>query len=249
MTGDAGDRIRTALVTGGTGGMGRVIAAKLAADGFDVAVAYAGSVDLADATVKEIAGHGRHGAAFAADVADKDAVSAVFDAVEDRFGHLDVVVHTAGINRPAALADLDLADFDEIHRVNVRGTFVVNQQAARRIRDGGSIVNVSTSMVRVAPPGLSAYAASKSAVDTLTRILAKELRGRDITVNAVAPGPTATAAFLSSTPADEQEQLAALPPLGRLGSPDDIAGVVSFLVGPTGRWVNGQVIYANGGLV
>ena len=249
MTGDAGDRIRTALVTGGTGGMGRVIAAKLAADGFDVAVAYAGSVDLADATVKEIAGHGRHGAAFAADVADKDAVSAVFDAIEDRFGHLDVVVHTAGINRPAALADLDLADFDEIHRVNVRGTFVVNQQAARRIRDGGSIVNVSTSMVRVAPPGLSAYAASKSAVDTLTRILAKELRGRDITVNAVAPGPTATAAFLSSTPADEQKQLAALPPLGRLGRPDDIAGVVSFLVGPTGRWVNGQVIYANGGLV
>ena len=238
---DAGDRIRTALVTGGTGGMGRVIAAKLAADGFDVAVAYAGSVDLADATVKEIAGHGRRGAAFAADIADEEAAAALFDAVEDRFGHLDVVVHTAGINRPAALADLDLADFDEIHRVNVRGTFVVNQQAARRVRDGGSIVNISSSMVRVAPPGLSAYAASKAAVDVLTRILAKELRGRDITVNAVAPGPTATAAFLHSTPAEEQEQLAALPPLGRLGRPDDIAGVVSFLVGrpgdgSTARW-------------
>jgi 3-oxoacyl-[acyl-carrier protein] reductase len=160
-----------------------------------------------------------------------------------------VIVHTAGINRPATLADLDLADFDAIHRVNVRGTFVVNQQAARRVRDGGSIVNVSSSMVRVAPPALSAYAASKSAVDVLTRILAKELRGRDITVNAVAPGPTATAAFLDSTPAEEQEQLAALPPLGRLGRPDDIAGVVSFLVGPTGRWVNGQVVYANGGLI
>lgn len=114
----------------------------------------------------------------------------MFDAVEDRFGHLDVVVHTAGINRPAALADLDLADFDEIHRVNVRGTFVVNQQAARRVREGGSIVNVSSSMVRVAPPALSAYAASKAAVDALTRILAKELRGRDITVNAVAPDVT-----------------------------------------------------------
>ena len=131
----------------------------------------------------------------------------------------------------------------------MRGTFVVNQQAARRVRDGGSIVNVSSSMVRFAPPALSAYAASKAAVDALTRILAKELRGRDITVNAVAPGPTATAAFLSSTPAEEQEQLAALPPLGRLGTPDDVAGVVSFLVGPTGRWVNGQVIYANGGFV
>jgi 3-oxoacyl-[acyl-carrier protein] reductase len=246
--GDAGDRIRAALVTGGTGGIGRVIAAKLAADGFDVAVAYAGSVDLAEATVKEIEGHGRRGAAFAGDIADEEATSAVFDAIEDRFGHLDVVVHTAGINRPAALADLDLADFDEIHRVNVRGTFVVDQQAARRVRDGGAIVNVSSHVVRLAPPALSAYTASKAAVDALTRILAKELRGRDITVNAVAPGPTATPAFLASTPAEEQEQLAALPPLGRLGRPDDIAGVVSFLAGPTGRWVNGQVIYANGGL-
>ena len=242
------DRTRAALVTGGTGGMGRVIAAKLAADGFDVAVAYAGSIDLADATVGEIKGNGRRGAAFAADIADSGAVSSLFDAAEDHFGQLDVVVHTAGINRPAALADLDLADFDEIHRVNVRGTFVVNRQAARRVRDGGSIVNVSTSMVRVAPPALSAYASSKAAVDVLTRILAKELRGRDITVNAVAPGPTATEAFLHSTTAQEQEQLAALPPLGRLGRPDDIAGVVSFLVGPTGRWVNGQVVYANGGL-
>jgi 3-oxoacyl-[acyl-carrier protein] reductase len=238
---------RTALVTGGTGGMGRVIAAKLAADGFDVAVAYTGDIDLADATVGEIKDQGRRGAAFAADIADEEAVSDLFGAVDDRFGHLDVVVHTAGINRPAELTELDLTDFDAIHRVNVRGTFVVDQQAARRVRDGGSIVNVSSSMVRVAPPALSAYLASKSAVDTLTRILAKELRGRDVTVNAVAPGPTATAAFLDSTPAEEQEQLAALPPLGRLGRPDDIAGVVSFLVGPTGRWVNGQVVYANGG--
>jgi len=242
-------RTRTALVTGGTGGMGRAIAARLAADRFDIAVAYVGDTDLADATVGEIKGQGRRGAAFAADIADEEAVSALFDAIEDRFGNVDVVVHTAGINRPAALTDLDLADFDAIHRVNVRGTFVVDQQAARRVRDGGSIVNVSSSAVRAAPPDLSAYAASKSAVDALTRILAKELRGRDITVNAVAPGPTATPAFLESTPADEQEQLAALPPLGRLGSSDDIAGVVSFLVGPTGRWVNGQVVYANGGWV
>jgi 3-oxoacyl-[acyl-carrier protein] reductase len=214
-----------------------------------VAVAYTGDVDLADATVGEIKDLGRRGAAFAADVADEEAVAGLFDAVDDRFGRLDVVVHTAGINHPVALAGLDLADFDAIVRVNVRGTFVVDQQAARRVRDGGSIVNVSSSMVRFAPPGLSAYAASKAAVDALTRILAKELRGRDVTVNAVAPGPTATAAFLSSTPAEEQEQLAALPPLGRLGRPGDIAGVVSFLAGPAARWVNGQVVYANGGFV
>jgi len=228
--------------------MGRVIAAKLAADGFDVAVAYVGDTALADATIGEIKEQGQRGVAFAADIADEQAVTDLFNAIDDYFGHLDVVVHTAGINRPATLTDLDLADLDAIHRVNVRGTFVVNQQAARRVRDGGSIVNVSSSMVRVAPPALSAYTASKAAVDALTRILAKELRGRDITVNAVAPGPTATAAFLDSTPAEEQEQLAALPPLGRLGRPDDIAGVVSFLVGPSGRWVNGQVVYANGGL-
>jgi 3-oxoacyl-[acyl-carrier protein] reductase len=229
--------------------MGRVITSKLAADGFDVAVAYAGNKDAADATVKEIEAHGRRGEAFEADIADEDAVSALFDAVEDQFEHVDVVVHTAGINRPAALADLDLADFDAIQRVNVRGTFVVNQQAVRRVREGGSIVNVSSTVVRQAPPALSAYTASKAAVDVLTRILAKELRGRDITVNAVAPGPTATAAFLESTPAEEQRRLAALPPLGRLGSPDDVADVVSFLVGPTGRWINGQVVYANGGVI
>lgn len=245
----AGDRNRTALVTGGTGGMGRAIAGKLAADGFDVAVAHTGDEASAEATLREISGHARRGAAFEADVADVKAVADLFDAVEGSFGPVDVVVHTAGINHPVALVDLDLAEFDAIHRVNVRGTFVVDQQAARRVRSGGSIINVSSSMVRAAPPELSAYAASKAAVDALTRILAKELRGRDITVNAVAPGPTATPAFLASTPAAEQKELAALPPLERLGSPDDIAAVVSFLAGPGGRWVNGQVVYANGGFV
>jgi 3-oxoacyl-[acyl-carrier protein] reductase len=242
-------RSRIALVTGGTGAMGRAIASQLAADGFDVAVAYAGDRTPAEATVSEIQGHGRVGAAHEADVADEKAASDLFDAVEADLGQVDVVVHTAGINRPGPLADLDLADFDAIQGVNVRGTFVVDQQAARRVRDGGSIVNMSSSMVRAAPPGLSAYAASKAAVDALTRILAKELRGRDITVNAVAPGPTATPAFLASTPAEEQKELAALPPLERLGTSDDIAAVVSFLAGPTGRWVNGQVVYANGGFV
>ena len=246
---DAADRIRTALVTGGTGGMGRVIAARLAADGFDVAVAYVGEMDLADATVSEIEAHGRSGAAFAADIADEEATSAVFDAIEDRFGHLDVVVHTAGINHPVC------PDQTLTWRTSTRSTgstCEARSSSTSRPR-GGCMTAARSSTSRRAWSGsrrrsLSAYAASKAAVDVLTRILAKELRGRDITVNAVAPGPTATATFLHSTPAEEQEQLAALPPLGRLGRPDDIADVVSFLVGPTGRWVNGQVVYANGGL-
>jgi 3-oxoacyl-[acyl-carrier protein] reductase len=240
---------RTALVTGGTEGMGRVISGKLAADGFDVAVAWAGDKGPAGATVGEIEAQRSRDTAFEADIAHEKAVSGLFGAIRDSFGHVDVVVNTAGINRPAALVDLDLSEFDAIQRGNVRATFVVDQQAARRVRDGGSMVNVSSSTVRAAPPELSAYAASKSAVDTLARILAKELRGRDITVNAVAPGPTATPAFLHSTPAEEQKELAALPPLERLGGSDDIVGVVSFLVGPTGRSVNGQVAYANGGFV
>ena len=158
---DAGDRVRTALVTGGTGGMGRVIAAQLAADGFDVAVAYAGSVEEADATVKEIAGHGRRGAAFAADIADGRRHPLVFDAVEDRFGHLDVVVHTAGINRPAVLADLDLADFDEI----TGSTCAARSSSTSRPR-GGCVTGARSSTCRRAWSGwrhqrLGAYAASK----------------------------------------------------------------------------------------
>lgn len=228
--------------------MGRAIALRLAAAGFDIAVAHRGDAELAEATVADVAATGRQAAAFAADVADEDAVTALFEAIEQRFGALDVVVHTAGINRAAPLMELDLADFDAIFRANVRGTFVVNKHAARRVRSGGAIINVASTVVRLSPPGLSAYTASKASVQALTTILAKELRDRDITVNAVAPGPTATQAFLDSTPDEERQQLAGMSPLGRLGEPRDIAGVVAFLAGEEGRWINGQTVHANGGL-
>lgn len=246
---DARGTNRTALVTGATGGMGHAIAVRLARDGFGVGIAYSGHKSAAVAVVDEITGEGGRAASFRADISDEHEARTLFEAVDEVLGGLDVVVHTAGINRAAPLADLDLADFDAIHRVNVRGTFVVNQQAARRLRAGGSIINISSTVVRLSPPGLSAYTASKATVDVLTRILAKELRGRDITVNAVSPGPTTTGSFLATTPDEEQHQLAGLSPLGRLGHPDDIAGVVAFLASPAGRWINGQVIHANGGAI
>jgi 3-oxoacyl-[acyl-carrier protein] reductase len=151
------------------------------------------------------------------------------------------------MNNPTPLTEMSFDEFDRIVRTNLRGAFVVSQQAARRVRRGGAIINFSTSVTRLQQPGYSAYAASKGAVNSMTLILARELRGRDVTVNAVAPGPTATALFLDGKPQEVIDRLAAAPPLERLGEPADIAEVVAFLAGPA-RWVNGQVLYANGGI-
>ncbi|MER6221241.1 SDR family oxidoreductase [Streptomyces sp900105755] len=238
---------RVALVTGGSGGIGRAAAERLARDGFAVAVQYAGNKARAEETVAAITAAGGRALAVGGDIADESATSAAFDAVESAFGGIDVVVNTAGIMILAPIATFDLADLDRMHRTNIRGTFVVSQQAARRVRPGGAIVNVSTSVVRTQLPGYGAYVASKAAVEGLTLILARELRGRDITVNAVAPGPTATPLFLEGKDDATIANFAKATPLERLGEPGDIAEVVSFLAGPA-RWVNGQVLYANGGL-
>ncbi len=239
---------RVAIVTGGSGGIGRVAAERLAADGMAVVVSYAGNPAQAEEAVRAIEKTGGSAVAVKADVADEAEVAALFDEAERRFGGVDVVVHTAGIMLLAPLAELDLADFDRMHRINVRGTFVVGRQAARRVRAGGAIINFSSSVTKIALTNYTAYAATKGAVDAMTLVLAKELRGRDVTVNAVAPGPTATALFLEGKPDAVVERLASMSPLERLGTPDDVAEVVSFLAGPA-RWVNGQVVYANGGVV
>ena len=238
---------RVALVTGGSGGIGRITAERLAADGFAVAVHFAGNQARAAEVVAAITGRGGSAIAVGGDVADEVAMASAFDAVEKAFGGIDVVVHTAGQMILSPLASFDLDDFDRMSRTNIRGTFVVDQLAARRVRDGGAIINFSTSVVKLAIPGYTAYAATKGAVDAITLILARELRGRDITVNAVAPGPTATPLFLDGKDEATIAQMAKMAPLERLGEPTDIAEAVAFLAGPA-RWVNGQVIYVNGGV-
>jgi 3-oxoacyl-[acyl-carrier protein] reductase len=239
---------RVAILTGGSRGIGRETAERLAADGFAVVINYAGNQTEAEAAVAAIAAAGGQAIAFRADVADEAAVSALFDAAENTYGGVDVVVHAAGVMTLAPLVDTDLEVLDRMHRTNIRGTFVVDQQAARRLRTGGAIINFSTSVLGLALPGYSAYAATKGAVEAITLILARELRGRDITVNAVAPGPTATALFLDGKDEETIDRMAKMNPLERLGTPGDIAEVVSFLAGPA-RWVNGQVLRANGGMV
>jgi 3-oxoacyl-[acyl-carrier protein] reductase len=235
---------RVALVTGGSRGIGLATSKRLAADGFTVVVNFAGNTAEADKAVAEIGG----GAiAIQADVSDEAAVAAMFDRIEAEFGGIDVVVNAAGIMILAPVVDFDLAALDRMHRVNIRGAFVISQEAARRVRSGGAIIHLSSTVTKLSMPGYAAYTMSKGAVDGLTLILARELRGRDITVNCVAPGPTATALFLDGKDEATIAHMAAQPPLERLGRPADAAEVIAFLAGP-GRWVNGQIIYANGGI-
>lgn len=187
--------------------------------------------------------------AVQADVAEEKEVAALFDRAADEFGGVDVVVNSAGRMTLSPIADLDLAALDAMHRSNIRGTFVVAQQAARRLRAGGAFIGFSTSVVGTQFPTYGAYAASKGAVEAMTMILARELRGRDVTVNTVAPGPTATDLFLDGKTPEQVDKLAKTPPLERLGTPEDIAAVVAFLGSPAGHWVNGQILRANGGMI
>ncbi|WP_314220679.1 SDR family oxidoreductase [Streptomyces zaehneri] len=238
---------RVALVTGASGGIGRAVARRLAAEGMAVGVHYAGNKVAAQETVAAVEAAGGRAIAVTGDVADEGAMADAFSAVEEAFGGIDVVVHTAGVMTLAPIAAFDLDAFDRLMRTNVRGAFVVAREAARRVREGGAVVTFSTSVTRLAFPGYAPYAASKGAVEAMTLVLAREMRGRDVTVNAVAPGPTATPLFLEGKDQEAIDRLAAQPPLERLGTPDDIAETVAFLAGP-GRWVNGQVLFVNGGI-
>ncbi|WP_217590033.1 SDR family oxidoreductase [Burkholderia sp. GbtcB21] len=239
---------KVALVTGSSRGIGAEIARRLARDGFRVVVNYAGSAGPAQEVVDAIVADGGEAVAVQADVAAPAAPAALFDTAERAFGRVDVVVNSAGVMKLAAIADVDDADFDQIVAINLKGAFNVSREAAKRLRDGGRIVNLSSSVIGMRLPTYGVYIATKAAVEGLTQVLAQEMRGRGISVNAVAPGPVATELFLQGKSPELVDRMAKMNPLERLGQPADIAGVVAFLAGPDGAWVNGQVLRANGGM-
>lgn len=242
---------KVAIVTGSSRGIGAAIATRLASDGMAIVVNYAGRVADAEKVVLEIETGGGKAIAVKADVSSPREMASLFAEAEKAFGGVDVVVNNAGVIQPGLvpLADTDDELFDRLLSINLKGTFHALRLAAKKLRDGGRIVNFSSSVVGLALPGYAAYAATKSAVETMTNLFAKELRGRGITVNAVAPGPTATDLFLDGKTPEQVTHLSKMAPLERLGTPEDIASVVAFLVGPDGGWVNGQTLRANGGIV
>ncbi|MCS8555174.1 SDR family oxidoreductase [Pseudomonas aeruginosa] len=239
---------KVVLITGSSRGIGAALAQRLASDGFRVVVNYAGSAGPAAEVVAGIERAGGKAIALQADVADPAAVTVMFEEAERAFDGIDVVVNCAGVMKLAAVAECDDQTFDQTVAINLKGTFNVCREAARRLREGGRIINFSTSVIGMRSPTYGVYVASKAAVEALTQVLAQEMRGRGITVNAVAPGPVATELFLNGKSPELIERMSKLNPLERLGQPDDIAQVVAFLASPQGGWINGQIVRANGGL-
>lgn len=239
---------RTAIITGAARGIGVALAKRLAADGFAVVINYANSATPAKELAQSLKADGHKAIAIGADIARPDAVTALFDKTITEFGGVDVIVNNAGVMTTQPIADMDDATYDAMMDINVRGTFNMLREGAKHLRDHGRVINFSTTALHLKLPGYAVYNATKAAVEAMTAVYAKELRGRHITVNAVAPGPVATELFLNGKSDEQIAQFAKMPPLERLGQPDDIAGVVSFLAGRDSGWVDGQTIRANGGL-
>jgi len=237
----------TAIVTGASGGIGRAVARRLAKDGFAIVVSYAGSASKAQETVSDVEAAGQRAIAVQGDVANAADVERLFKTTIDTFGGVDVVVHCAGIMPLTPITGSAVDVFDKVITTNLRGTFLVLANAGQHVKSGGRILAFSTSVIAKSFPTYGPYIASKAGVEGLVHVLANELRGRNITVNAVAPGPTGTELFLTGKNEDQIEHLRKLAPLERIGQPEDIANVVSFLAGPDGAWVNAQVLRANGG--
>lgn len=237
----------TAVVTGASRGIGRAIALRLAADGFRVVVNYAGNAAKAQEVVDTIVAAGGQAMSVQADVSVAEDVQRLFATTQQAYGQISAVVHSAGVMTMTAIAPENIDAFDHVIQTNLRGAFLVLGQAAAHLQAGGRIVALSTSVIAKSFPQYGPYIAAKAGVEGLVRVLANELRGRNITVNAVAPGPVATELFFEGKSEEQITQLSKLAPLERLGQPEDIANVVAFLAGADGGWVNGQIVRANGG--
>ncbi|MES3097574.1 SDR family oxidoreductase [Sphingomonas aerolata] len=240
--------MRTAIVTGASRGIGRACAITLATQGLAVVVNYAGSDGEAAQVVSEIENAGSRALAVQADVASASDVARLFDQAEAAFAGIDVVVSSAGVVTTGHIAEVGDDEFDRVIDVNLRGTFNVFREAARRVRDDGRLIGLSSTTLALNAPGYSLYNATKGAVEGMVRVVAKELGGRGITVNAVAPGPVETGLFLDGKSDADVQRMAGMAPQKRLGQPDDIAALVAFLASPQAAWVSGQIVRANGGI-
>ena len=238
---------KVAIVTGGSRGIGRAIAERLGRDGASVVVNYTQSAEKAQDVARAIEAGGGQAVALQADISRWPTCGGCSRRHSERYGRLDVLVNNAGTATFAPLADVTEEDFDALFALNVKGAFFAMQEAARRLADGGRIVNISSGITIGGGAGGSVYGGTKGALEQFTLAAAKELGPRGITVNTVSPGMTVTDLMHAVIPAERQQGAAQASPLGRLGQPDDIAEVVAFLVSDAGRWVTGQNVRANGG--
>ena len=239
---------KIALVTGASRGIGAAITRRLSQDGFTVVINYSSNAAEADALVQELASAGSVAIAIKADVSKSDQVKAMFDQVENTLGKIDVLVNNAGILKTVPLAQTSDEVYEQQFAINTQGVFNTLREAANRINSGGRIINLSSTTLALNLPGYAVYNGTKAAVEAFTHVFAKELRGRLITVNAVAPGPVATDLFLNGKTGEQIQTFSKMAPLERLGQPEDISNIVSFLAGKDGAWVNGQILRANGGV-
>lgn len=240
---------QVAIVTGASRGIGAEIALTLAAEGVGILVNFANSPDKAEAVVKQIEDQGGRAVAFKADLSQPEAAKAVFDHAESTLGNVTILVNNAGIMELSPVAEITDASFERQLSINLCGPFRLMREAATRLADNGRIINFASSVVGLYQPHYAGYAATKAALEAMTKIAAKELASRGITVNAVSPGPVETELFLEDKSAELLEQIKNMNPFKRLGKPEDIARVVQFFSKAESAWINGQVIRVNGGII